>query len=276
MLFSLVGFAFATHVTTFDVNVRWTPPPFSGLESLVVDPAKAVDQIEPLKGPLPPETERVANLAVKGERALVFTNPMSTWADLTVNGLPIGIIGPYATMRLDGVKNGLYAVALRTPTLFVRTFSVRVGPAVRVAPPINVVVKRDRFDLSDSIYFELDSSVILAESYGLLDAVAKAMTEHPEVLVLRVEGHTDSRGEAAYNQTLSEARASAVREYLLKGGVSTDRIVSAGFGESLPVEAAETEAAWDKNRRVEFMVEKHLEDAPAAPVLPVKKKKGGK
>jgi len=276
MLFSLVGFAFATHVSTFDVNARWTPPPFSGLESLVVDPAKAVDQLEPLKGPLPPEAEAVANLAVKGERALVFTNPMSTWADLTVNGLPIGIIGPYATMRLEGVKNGLYTLALRTPTLFVRTFSVRVGPAPRVAPPINVLVKRDRFELSDSIYFELDSAVILPESHGLLDAVAKAMTDHPEVLVVRVEGHTDSRGEAAYNQTLSESRATAVREYLVKGGVATDRLVSAGFGESRPVEPAETEAAWDKNRRVEFMVEKHAEDAAPAPTLPVKKKKGGK
>src|SRR5688572_31998912 len=47
--------------------------------------------------------------------------------------------------------------------------------------------KRDRIDLSDKIYFELDSAVILAESFGLLDAVAKALIEHPEVLVVRID-----------------------------------------------------------------------------------------
>ncbi|MDP2315419.1 MAG: OmpA family protein [Pseudomonadota bacterium] len=279
MLFSLVGLAFATHVATYDVNARWTKAPLSGLESLVVDPAVAIAQLAPLTPPIAVDAEDLPNLAAKGERAIVFTNPLSTWAKLSLNGLPIGNIGPYATMRVDGVKLGVYSIALEAPTLRVRTFAVHVGPMPRVAPPIAVTVKRDRIDLSDKIYFELDSAVILAESFGLLDAVATALNAHPEVLVVRIEGHTDSRGEAAYNQTLSESRAASVRDYLVKAGVATDRFLAAGFGESMPIDPAETEteAAWDANRRVEFLVDKHVEDmVPVVAPGPVKKKKGGK
>lgn len=275
MLISLVGLALATHVTTYDVNVTWTKAPFSGLESLSVDPAAVVKQLEPIKAPLPVTVEEVPNLAIKGDNALVFTNPMMSWANLTLNDMPIGEIGPYATMRLEGLKPGVYKVGLLVPTQWKRDFAVRVGPPPRVAPPINVVVKRDRIDLSDKIYFELDSAVILEESFGLLDAVAKAMIAHPEVLVVRVEGHTDSRGEADYNQKLSESRAASVRDYLVKAGVAAERLTSAGFGESRPVDAAETEDAWDKNRRVELLVEKHIEDAVPV-VTPAIPKKGGK
>lgn len=274
-LLPFVGLAFATHVTTYDVNNRWTKPPFSGLESLVVDPAVAIEQIKPVRAPLPADVEEVENLAVKGDKALAFTNPMSSWAEVSVNGLPIGTIGPYSTMRLEGLKIGTYTVQLQVPTGRARTFAVRVGPAPRIAPPIAVNIQRDRIDLSDSIYFELDSAVILAESFGLLDAVAKALLAHPEVQVVRIEGHTDSRGEADYNQKLSEARAAAVREYLVKAGVPAERLVSAGFGESKPLDPAETESAWDKNRRVDFLVEKHAEDAAPVtePAAPAKKKK---
>ena len=271
-LLSFVGLAFATHVETFDVNNRWTKAPFSGLESLVIDPAVVVEQLKPVRAPFPPEVEEVENLAVKGDRALVFTNPMMSWAELTLNGLAIGTIGPLTTMRLEGLKVGTYTVQLKPPTGVVRTFAVRVGPAPRIAPPVAVKVTRTRIDLSDNIYFELDSAVIVPESFGLLDATAKAILAHPEVLVARIEGHTDNRGDADYNQKLSDSRAAAVLAYLVKAGVPAERLVAFGFGESKPVDSADTEDAWDKNRRVEFLVEKHQEDLTPPVVEPVKKK----
>ncbi|MES2639112.1 MAG: OmpA family protein [Myxococcota bacterium] len=277
LLFSLFGLANATHVTTYEVNNLWTKAPFSGLESLVVDPVVALEQLAPVKPPFAADVEDVPNLAAQTERALVFTNPLASWAEVAVNGLPIGTIGPYTTMRLEGLKFGLHTVALKVPTGITRTFAIRVGPMPRIAPPIAVTVKRDRIDLSDKIYFELESAVILAESFGLLDAVATALKAHPEVILVRIEGHTDSRGEAEYNQKLSEGRSAAVVEYLVKSGIPADRLLAAGFGESVPVDPAETEAAWDANRRVEFMVAKHVEDmVPVVPPKPAKKKSGGK
>jgi outer membrane protein OmpA-like peptidoglycan-associated protein len=271
-LFPLIGLAFATHVTTYDTNVKWTKPPFSGLESLSVDPAVVVSQIKPIRPPLPADIEVVPNLATRGEEALVFTNPMSQWSELTLNGLQIGIIGPYATMRLEGLKSGLYEISLEPPTHRVRNFSVRILPPVHTAPPISVIVGQDRIDLSDKIYFDFDSAKILEESFGLLDALAKAITEHPEVLLVRIEGHTDSQGDDAYNMKLSQERAASVRDYLVKAGVAADRLNPVGFGESRPVDSAETDEAFEKNRRVELIVEKRVEAPAPAPVAPVKPK----
>jgi len=84
---------------------------------------------------------------------------------------------------------------------------------------------------------------------------------YPEIAKLRIEGHTDSRGSASTNQKLSEARAAAVLTYLVEHGVSADRMSSAGFGESKPIDPREVAEAWDKNRRVDFFVEVWQDEA---------------
>ena len=273
-LLSALSLAWATHVTTYDVNVSWTKAPFSGMESLVVEPATFIQQLRPVAGALPPLAEAWSNEAVAGEKALVFTNPLQSWAKMKINDTYVGTIGPYTTMRIDGARTGNYLIQLEVPTAHVRTFAVRVLPAVRVPPPVMVRVTKERIDLSDNVYFEFDSSVIRSESHGLLDAVAKAIGEHPELLLVRVEGHTDSQGDADYNQKLSDARAASVRDYLVKAGVALERFNAVGFGESKPVDPADTDEAFEKNRRVEFIVEKLQEVAPPEPVAPPKKKKG--
>lgn len=277
-LLAFVGLASATHVTTFEVNVKWTDPPFAGMESLVVDPAVFLAQLQPVRGPFPPEVEALENEALPGQRQLAFTNPMNNWADLKINGTPVGVLGPYSTLKLDGVRYGTYTLELKQPTGFVRTFAVKVvPPRPRAGGPVNVTVGADRLDLSDKIYFEFDSAVILPESHALLDAVAKALAGHPEVLVVRVEGHTDSQGDADYNQKLSDARAASVRDYLVKAGVAADRLTAVGLGETKLLDPADTDAAHDTNRRVEFYVEKRQELAAPVVTTPGKgKKKGGK
>ena len=89
---------------------------------------------------------------------------------------------------------------------------------------------------------------------ALLDEVAQVMVDHPELLRLRIEGHTDSRGEAGYNLQLSKDRAAAVKAYLEGKGVAAERLESEGFGETKPLMKGENEAAWQKNRRVDFFI----------------------
>jgi len=108
--------------------------------------------------------------------------------------------------------------------------------------------------VNDSIYFETARSTVLAESHDLLDEVASVFIDHPEMTRIRIEGHTDSRGSASYNQKLSAARAAAVLEYLVEQGVERSRLDSVGFGESRPLVEGQGEAAWSKNRRVDFFV----------------------
>jgi OOP family OmpA-OmpF porin len=71
-----------------------------------------------------------------------------------------------------------------------------------------------------------------------------------------IEGHASGEGEAQHNLALSKARAEAVRAFLVKKGISADRLASAGFGETKPIASNDTEEGREKNRRVEFRITK--------------------
>ena len=122
-----------------------------------------------------------------------------------------------------------------------------------------VVLKQDRIEILDKVFFETNKAVIKPASFGLLNDVAAVILAHPEVGRVQVEGHTDDQGNDAYNLKLSHARAESVRSYLIQRGVAADRLDAAGFGESLPLETNRTEAGRSVNRRVEF---KLIDPAP--------------
>ena len=107
-----------------------------------------------------------------------------------------------------------------------------------------------------SIEFEFDKAIIRTKSYPVLDAVALALHDNPDIQLVEVGGHTDERGDDAYNLDLSDRRAAAVVTYLVKQGVAPDRLTSTGFGETRPLDPRHNDAAWTKNRRVEFQIRK--------------------
>lgn len=118
-----------------------------------------------------------------------------------------------------------------------------------------VTVTQERFDLRGEIYFETASDVILPDSWPLLDEVAQALVNAPQIRRLRIEGHTDARGTSADNLALSQRRAAAVRQFLIDRGIEAGRLISVGYGEDRPVINEDSEAAYAQNRRVEFIVE---------------------
>ena len=115
-------------------------------------------------------------------------------------------------------------------------------------------VTKERIEIKDSIYFETAKAVIKPESFELLDQVATILADYPEITLLRIEGHTDSRGRDSYNLELSKKRAASVRQYLVDKGISPERLESEGYGETRPLDPANNEAAWAKNRRVDFFI----------------------
>lgn len=102
------------------------------------------------------------------------------------------------------------------------------------------------------IYFDTAKSTIKPQSRPVLQDVADYLKKYPEVK-LEVQGHTDSVGTDAFNQKLSEARATAVRNYLIGQGIAGDRLTTEGFGESKPAASNATKEGRAKNRRIEFM-----------------------
>jgi outer membrane protein OmpA-like peptidoglycan-associated protein len=110
-------------------------------------------------------------------------------------------------------------------------------------------------EILDTVYFQVNRDIIQRRSFPLLENVAEVIKAHPEAGVVRVEGHTDSNGDDASNQLLSDRRARAVVAFLVGKGVPADRLVSAGLGESQPLADNRTAAGRARNRRVVFIIQ---------------------
>jgi len=117
-----------------------------------------------------------------------------------------------------------------------------------------VIVKREKIEINDKVYFAYDSDRILPRSYELLDKVAEVIVDHQEIPMVRIEGHTDSDGRASYNKKLSDRRAKSVRRYLVAAGVKSARLVAVGYGEEQPIDTNKTDEGKSNNRRVEFTI----------------------
>lgn len=129
-------------------------------------------------------------------------------------------------------------------------------PTPEAEPPPEPVaeVVSDTIELRESVQFETGSPILLDRSKEVLDEVVKVMTDHPELKVVEIRGHTDGEGSTRSNQKLSDRRAAAVRTYLVDHGVAKGRLKSKGFGESQPVADNETPEGRAQNRRVELQI----------------------
>ena len=118
--------------------------------------------------------------------------------------------------------------------------------------PDLIRVEEGQIRTLEPIFFDYNKARIQPRSEPLLAEMASLIRTRADLGVIAIEGHTDSRGSAKYNLTLSRDRAAAVRAVLISHGVGEDRLVSDGFGSQRPIEDNKTEAGRAKNRRVEF------------------------
>jgi outer membrane protein OmpA-like peptidoglycan-associated protein len=124
--------------------------------------------------------------------------------------------------------------------------------------PKSVRVTQNKIEILEKVFFDFNKATIKPQSFSLLDEVARVMREAPELTRIQVEGHTDSQGQPDYNLKLSQARADAVRTYLVeRGNVAAERLVAMGFGQGRPIvtgPAGKREPGMGMNRRVEFVI----------------------
>ena len=182
----------------------------------------------------------------------------------TVIGAGIGAIGGYLLGDLIGGRNdrterivgaGIGAVAggaigqymdrqeaeLRRRTEGTGVAVDRVGNELVLTMPSGITFAFDRYDIQPQFR-------------DTLDQIAQTLVAYPSTMI-DIYGHTDSTGTHEYNQTLSERRANAVRDYLAARGVQTVRMATRGFGETQLLVSPETsEADRQANRRVEIRI----------------------
>jgi outer membrane protein OmpA-like peptidoglycan-associated protein len=181
----------------------------------------------------------------------------------------VGDSEPVSTSKGRGeleMAPGNYGVTVRAEGFAVENRKLTLDPGetelIEIElRPTQVELTVERIEIKGEVFFDTANATIKAESFPLLDEVAQVMKDHPELLRLRIEGHTDSRGGDAYNLQLSKDRAAAVKTYLVGKGVEAGRLESEGYGETKPLDKRENEAAWSKNRRVDFFIAERTEPA---------------
>lgn len=118
---------------------------------------------------------------------------------------------------------------------------------------IKVIEEYTRTYTLENVYFDVDKWDLKPASFPALDQLYKAMNTSPS-MTIELAGHTDSDGDDVHNMTLSQRRADAVKKYLTDKGISTNRILTKGYGEKVPLVDNNTDANKAKNRRTEVRV----------------------
>lgn len=188
-------------------------------------------------------------------------------ADRVREGIaPVRVMADGEYMKIyvgeERVANAPNAVFPRSDRLFLSVSWAREDHPILIGPIRVAAGGRDLYDrlaregrvTTRGILFATNSDRIRPESTPTLEEIGRMLEEHPD-LRLRIEGHTDSDGEEAYNRELSERRAAAVERYLVeRRGVDEARLETAGLGESQPVADNSTPEGKQHNRRVELVM----------------------
>jgi outer membrane protein OmpA-like peptidoglycan-associated protein len=108
-------------------------------------------------------------------------------------------------------------------------------------------------EFNSNVLFGFDESSLNSEAKSSLDKLVKVLNAYPDTDI-EIQGHTDSKGTAAYNRNLSRQRASVVSNYLVAKNITSSRVNVVGYGEGTPKYSNATESGRAQNRRVEFLI----------------------
>ena len=118
-----------------------------------------------------------------------------------------------------------------------------------------VVVTKTELKLKRQVHFLFDSSEIQPDSQSILEEIAEALRTHAEIRSIEIQGHTDDVGTPDHNLRLSDERATAVRDALLRLGVESSRLTARGYGKEKPLVRNTSAESRAKNRRVQLMIQ---------------------
>ena len=174
---------------------------------------------------------------------------------------------------VSAIAPGSYTVYVDDPAYLIalRDFDVRpreeTAVQIRILPrPARprVVIKTAEIGLRRQISFALGSDEILPNSEPILMEVADALIRNPDLELIEIQGHTDSRGDLEVNMLLSQRRAEAVLQWLVQHGVQPARLVAKGYGPTRPLAPNITAYNRARNRRVQFKIVRRVDVTAAA------------
>jgi outer membrane protein OmpA-like peptidoglycan-associated protein len=189
-----------------------------------------------------------------------------------VNGANIRLTGPLnrsatsdaaGRFSLEGLPVGAYQVRVEAEGYLIKLTDVQVAAREDAEPRIilvgqprrpSVVIRGRNLQIRRRINFVTNSAEIAESSAGLLAEIADVLIRNPNLRRVEIQGHTDDRGGASRNQTLSQSRADAVRTWLSSHGVQSSRLEARGYGQTRPLVPNITAGNRARNRRVQFVI----------------------
>jgi outer membrane protein OmpA-like peptidoglycan-associated protein len=222
---------------------------------------KGVPDPDPKKHGCPPPADRDGDGILDADDACPDVKGVAD-PDPKRNGCP---------PRVDSDGDGIYDDEDACPN----EKGVRDADPKKNGCPRSVRVSETEIFILEQVQFDTAKATIKKVSDPLLDEVAGVLKEHLEITRIEVQGHTDNRGSAVGNKSLSQARADAVMKALIKRGIAKGRLTAKGFGQDKPVATNDTDEGRQKNRRVQFaIVEKKAKGAASVAEPPPPAPKG--
>ncbi|MES1175797.1 MAG: OmpA family protein [Myxococcales bacterium] len=178
------------------------------------------------------------------------------------------VTDPSGSFRFERVIPGMVTLSARSRDYLFHAQTVSVAPRQDATPQLalrkrpktsRVVVSAKELKLTQAIHFEQDSAALAADAEGLLDEIADVLASNPRLTRVEIQGHTDNSGTPEHNQTLSEARANAVLDWLVAHGIDPHRLSARGYGQDHPISPNVTPQGHARNRRIQLVI---LEQAP--------------
>ena len=165
-------------------------------------------------------------------------------------------VSPFETYSISTYKDGFKDASVEFFANRGNETTYRKDIELLTTEPVIAEVENEMRIVLENIYFNFNKWNVKEESFISLNKVIKVLKEHPE-MKLAINAHTDNEGRGSYNLNLSNKRATSTVKYLIKNGITKDRLVSYGFGETKPLVNCETKCSDDDlqaNRRVEFVI----------------------
>jgi outer membrane protein OmpA-like peptidoglycan-associated protein len=275
--------------TTHILDDRVSTGRIENFRELYVNPAQIGESLQPV-GSLGPVGQM---LSPADQRASIpVVNETSSYAEISINGIKIGVIDALQNGAIHDVPHGTYEITFGLQNGFEETRTIHTlhlegaiipggkdvqaalesgyvpswhatpnqgyvvlePPAPKAPPKPRVRILGERVEIDEKVMFSLNSADIESASHGLLNEVAETLSGNPEVELIQIQGHTDAQGTDGANRRLSTQRAAAVKDFLVAAGIAEDRMQSIGFGAARPLVEGDTEEVYEANRRVEIHI----------------------
>ena len=165
----------------------------------------------------------------------------------------------FSTTQVTSLSENTITIRVHADGYKVATHTVEIQADKATVQDISMIetkaqIKEGEISFDGVILFRRGSSIIDESSFSLLHDIGDILKDFPEIQLVRVEGHTDSDGDARRNKRLSQQRSQAVCDFLIDYGIEAKRMNAKGYGEERPLYTNDTKEKKQKNRRVEFHI----------------------